>query len=159
MKKVATITPEQELFLDRKIMEEIGLEVNNGKIMDQDYGAYIQFKGKQVLAPGAYPSKNYVVFDPYNSTTLMIHLFDLFCKKYEYDTGVSIGYTYQTECGVNGSSITAVMSNQKSYTSAVYKRDTLRYMDIILQLNGDENPFSFLKQFDIPRSVVRNNRR
>lgn len=153
--KKQIITPEQELFLNKKIMEEMGLDVVDKKVIDQDFGTFVQFKGKFLSAPQFNHMRGCINFDPYNSTILMNHLFGLFAKKYEYDTGNSIQFTYQKEYGNEGSSLVVILSNQIQIESFVYKRNTLRYIDIIMKLNGDEHPEVFLKQFDIPRQPRR----
>ena len=135
---------------NRMIMEEMGLEVGDRqRIYDQDTGCKLQFDGKDLVAPGAASGREAFEFDPYNSNKLMAHMFGYYTEKlsetgeidpfnviYNVDTGKGIGHV-------------EMKNDDEIMRSKDYKREQCKYADLILQINGDEDPD--LKEFDIPK--------
>lgn len=133
------------------IMREMGLEVGPGHhIYDQDTGMEIKINGMNVMAPGYYGGHQSIEFDPHNNRKLMGHLFGYFLEKYSDETDEDIIAYYSVDNGNNGR-VECRTSNNELITSKQYLRDSLKYTDIIMQLNGETNTDE-LKKYDIPQT-------
>ena len=138
--------------LDREIntliMQEIGLEVGeNQRIYDQDSGIAIRVNGMDVVAPGSFRGRQTIEFDPHNNRKLMGCLFDYFLEKRAEETDVDVLTYYNKDQSNNAGQIECRMSDNQTVTSKSYKRDSLKYTDIIMQLNGEESVD--LSKFDV----------
>lgn len=142
---------ESERYLNELLMKEIGLDVGQRmRLIDQDTGVPLTYKGKDIVSPNALPNNNVIVFDCYNSTALMQKMFGYYTKKYEDDNGISLDRTYMSDTSDGKCTISITDSENNTITSSPYQRDTLRYMDLIMRLNGDDNPN--LEKYDIPKN-------
>lgn len=131
------------------IMREIGLEVgHNHRIYDQDTGMEIKINGMDVVAPGYYGGRQSIEFDPHNNRKLMGHLFGYFLEKHSDETDEDIIAYYNVDSGSNGR-VECRTSNNEVIKSQSYLRDSLKYTDIIMQLNG-ETDTTELKKYDVP---------
>lgn len=131
------------------IMQEIGLEVGeNNRIYDQDTGVKITINNMDVIAPGNYCDKQSIEFDPHNNRKLMSQLFGYFLDKHSEETDIDILAYYNVDDGKNGY-IECRMSNNELISSKSYQRDSLKYTDIIMRLNGETNTDE-LEKFDTP---------
>ena len=131
------------------IMREVGLEVGpGGKICDQDTGMPIRINGKEVVAPGGYVVKSAIEFDPYNNRKQMGQIFNYFINKQYEEGGKEVLTYYSKDDTPDGGKIECKLEDNTTITSAQYTRDTLKYADIIMRLNGENNPD--LSQYDIP---------
>lgn len=142
-----------DLEINNMIMREIGLEVSHDKrIIDQDTGANISFKGMDVVAPGAYCGRNAIEFDPYNNNKMMNLLFGYFLDKHSEESDVSVTTYYNVNSSdKDKAAIECRMSDMSKIRSKDYTRDSLKCTDIILQLNGNENPD--LTKYDVPKEA------
>lgn len=121
------------------IMQEIGLEVGSRqRIYDQDTGAVIKINGMDVVAPGSYCGNKAMEFDPHNNRKMMSQLFGLFLEKYSEETDIDVLIYYNVDDVDSKSKIECVLSNNEVITSKPYTRDSLKYTDIIMQLNGGD---------------------
>ena len=147
----------KDLEINNLIMQEIGLEIGIGnKIVDQDTGAALAFKGMSVIAPGTY-SHNAIEFDPHNNKKMMSNLFGYFLDKHSEESDVDVLAYYNVDAENNKSSIECKLSDQTKITSKAYTRDSLKYADIIIQLNGGTAPD--FDQYDIEKpTTVRKKR-
>lgn len=135
--------------INKIIMQEIGLTIDNHqKVVDQDTREILKFKDKNLK----YSSKNDIVitrndvpFDPIDAKNMMTSLFNHFTEKINIEDGsyVSMYYDINSE---EGTALEAVIDNNK-ITSDFYKNDALKYLDIIMKINGADT--SGLKQYDI----------
>lgn len=136
--------------INTKIMQELGLEPNRHRqLVDQDSGAAIVINGMPVMAPGYYRGKNSIEFDPYNNKRMMSQLFGHFLEKYadENDVNVSAYYNIDGKSGANR--VECKFSDNQTITSGAYVRDSLKYVDIVMQLNGDTKCEDDLRKYDI----------
>lgn len=136
------IMNEKDLKVNEMIMREIGLEVGHGnKIVDQDTGVPLTVGTSYIMAPGAYCGRQNIEFDPYNNRKLMGNLFGMYLEKYADESGIdcSTYYDVNHDKKTQASAIECRMSDNSLITSRPYIRDSLKYADIILQLNGEEN--------------------
>lgn len=141
---------ELSMKFNKMIMEEMGFEVGaHQRLYDQDNGMLLQFEGKDLVAPGTFSSRETTEFDPYNSTKLMAQMFTYYTNKLA-ESGESEEYNvlYNVDSGPNRGRMELKNDNGK-LISGIYQRDQCKYADLMLQLNGDENPD--LKEFDIPK--------
>lgn len=133
---------QKDIEINNLIMQEIGLEVGIGnRIIDQDTGNVLTFKGMNVIAPGHYGGHNSIEFDPYNNKKMMSNLFGYFLNKHseESDIDVLTYYNVDTDNG-SRSYIECKLSDNSKLTSKPYTRESLRCTDIIVQLNGGSSP-------------------
>lgn len=132
------------------IMQELGLEVGIGnRIVDQDTGGTIRFRGKDVMAPGFYNGRS-VEFDPINNGKMMNSLFDRFLETHSEQSDVYVSTFYSID---DSNCIECRMSDQTSIRSGSYDREGLKYADIIIQLNGGRS--SDLSKYDeVPKPTI-----
>lgn len=132
------------------IMQEIGLGVGPAKkIYDQDTGMILQVNGLDLVAPGYYRDKRTIEFDPYNNRKMMNYLFGHFIQKYYDETDIEMIAFYNMDGNdPNLGKIKCTMSDNSNITSREYQRDSLKYTDIIIQLNGGDS--GYLKEYDTP---------
>ena len=132
------------------IMQEIGLEVGQGnKIYDQDTGLALRINGTDVVAPGYPTTRRSTEFDPYNNRKMMNQLFGYFLEKNSDETDVEVVTFYDVPGNEpNKGSVKCKLSDNRELQSGSYMRDSLKYADIIIQLNGGEA--NTLQEFDTP---------
>jgi hypothetical protein len=132
------------------IMQELGLEVGVGnRIVDQDTGAAIRFRGKDIVAPGFFNGRS-VEFDPINNGKMVTSLFDRFLQIHSEESDIYVSTFYPID---DSKCIECRMSDQTNIRSGSYDRDGLRYTDIMIQLNGGRS--SDLKKYDeVPKPVT-----
>lgn len=142
------------LKFNKMIMEEIGLEVGARQCLyDQDTGCLVQLEGKDLVAPGASSGKEAQEFDPYNSTRMMSQIFGYYTRKLaESGEAPEYGVVYNVDCG-KGLSRVEIKNDEEKLSSKPYMRDQCKYADLILQINGDENPD--LKEFDVRKEPLK----
>ena len=141
------------------IMQELGLEVGpSQRIYDQDTGDILQINGTEIVAPGT-PINNSIKcgqpmmteFDPYNNRKMMNQLFAYFLDKISDETDQDVVTYYNIDgSSPNTGRVQCKMSDNSTITSGEYKRDSLKYTDIIIQLNGGNADDLDLKDFDTP---------
>lgn len=136
------IEKDTALKIAELFMKEIGLErhAKGINIVDQDTGVALQMSNKFLIYPGIEcPDKRMTIsFDPACSWKILNMIFSYFLKKFseENDEYVSLFYNYN---GVgNKDQIAVKLSNEKIYKSHPYYKECLRYLDIIMQLNGEK---------------------
>ena len=123
--------------INKIIMDEIGLTVDNyAMVIDQDSREYLKFKDKNIKysSRNCIPiSTNDIAFDPGSNRNMMSCLFEHFTRKIEEEgTYVSIfyerieGYKSRLEARVNGEVV----------SSSLYSNASLKYVDMIMRLNG-----------------------
>lgn len=132
------------------IMQELGLEIGIGnRIVDQDTGGAIRFKGKDVMAPGFYNGRS-IEFDPINNGKMMNSLFNRFLETHSEESDVYVSAFYSID---ESNCIECRMSDQTSIKSRSYDRESLKYADIIIQLNGGRS--SDLSKYDeVPKPTT-----
>lgn len=137
----------KDLNINNLIMREIGLEVGTcNRIIDQDTGAAMTFAGRELVAPGVYCGRNAIEFDPYNNKKMMNRLFGYFLEKHAEESDVEVMTYYNVDKGEAGA-VECKMTDNTTITSKPYVRDSLKYADIIIQLNGEPNPD--LAEYDV----------
>lgn len=134
--------------INKIIMQEIGLGVDNTqKVIDQDTRETLRFRDKNMKYSSTshvHVSKNDIIFDPTETRHLMGSLFDHFTKKIEDEEGVYVSVYYDIN-SEEGTALEIVADGDKM-TSDYYQNDVLKYLDIIMKLNGTDT--SNLKQYD-----------
>lgn len=143
--------------LDREIntiiMNEVGLEIGDDNIVrDQDNGSPIQCNERYITPPGVDGGYGTVEFDPHNNRKLMNSIFGYFLDKYSEETGIEASAFYNKRKD-NGECIECKMSDNTVITSQPYKKDSLKYTDIIIQLNGGQCGDE-LKKYDITENAT-----
>jgi hypothetical protein len=141
--------------LDKKInnllMEEMGLEEGDRRrVYDQDSGIQYQFKGKDLVSPGAKGGKTAIEFDPINNSKMMNLMFGGFVDKLEDEESIPPVASY---CTVpDGDKIRAkiLFSDKSVVQSNPYKNETVCYADLVFRLNGEEDVN--LDEYDFDRT-------
>lgn len=133
------------------IMNEMGLDIGlESRIYDQDTMRPIELNGMKVMAPGVYGGKQSVEFDPYNNRKQMSYLFSYYTKKYAEENGKEVVASYEVD-GSNGKGrIECRLDDNEIISSGAYTRDTLKYADMVMRMNGDLNPSETISKYDIP---------
>lgn len=148
---------ELSMRFNQMLMQEMGIDVGAGnRLYDQDTGAKLQYEGKDLVAPGSEFTRNAQEFDPYNSTRMMAQMFTFFTDKLASigeDTDFDV--VYMVEDGDPGIAHIEAKNDKTLIKSGSYLRDQCRYADLIMRINGDEDPN--LKDFDIPKAVQYGN--
>lgn len=144
---------ELSMKFNKMIMQEVGLEVGpRQRLYDQDTGCLVQIEGKDLVAPGAASGKEAQEFDPYNSTRMMSQIFGYFTSKLSENGEIpDYGVVYNVDCG-KGSGRVEIKNDEEKLVSKAYVRDQCKYADLILQINGDEDPD--LKEFDVKKEPL-----
>ena len=133
-----------------RIMQELGYEPNRHRqLVDQDSGSPIVINGMPVMAPGYYGGRNSIEFDPYNNKKMMNQVFGHFLEKYADENGVNVSTFYNIDSTDGTGRVECKFSDNQTITSGAYSRDSLKYVDIIMQLNGDPSGEEDLRKFDI----------
>lgn len=136
--------------VNKIIMDEIGLEVTrHGLIRDQDTGSNISINSHPLVAPNM-GGRGKLEFDPYNDRKMMVALFNHFLTKVEEDEDKSVVVYYDVNSEKeNKGRVECKMSDNTIIASKDYQRDSLKYLDIIMQMNGEKSPD--LREFDVPQ--------
>lgn len=150
-RKFRPMMNELDKEINSLIMREVGFEIGPGnKIYDQDTGMPVRINGMDVIAPGGYVNRQRSMeFDPYNNIRMMNYVFNYYIGKQSEESGSEVVTYYNKEDSIDGGKIECRMDDNSLITSNKYKRDTLKYTDIIMQLNGEDNPD--LARYDIPK--------
>jgi hypothetical protein len=133
-----------EIDLNRKILQEIGLDINDQQhVVDQDTFNLIQFNGKNIKYsinnPTVLIGKDDIKFDPINNVKLMSHLFTYHIDKIHEIDGIYYPVFYPIE-GENGKgAIEAKSDNGTVVRSNFYNNDSLKYADLIMRINGEKD--------------------
>lgn len=131
--------------LEYQLLLEMGLGVDsNFNLIDQDFGTQIFFNAKnvKVIVNGVQPQLNKrtdILFDPINNVQLMRNLFQYYIKKLETEGSVFTVY-YPVQGSTPGQAKVEIKDTQLiPYSSKYYFNECLRYIDLIMVLNEDEN--------------------
>lgn len=146
---------ELSMKFNKLMMEEMGLEVGpRQRLYDQDTGMLVQFDGKDLVAPGSASGREAQEFDPYNSTRMMAQMFSYFTDKL-VESGEADEYDviYNVDNG-NGKGHIEMKNDNNILISKDYQRDQCKYADLVLRLNGDDDPD--LAEFDISKAKQTN---
>lgn len=130
------------------IMQEIGLEIGVGnRVIDQDTGVAIQFKGRNVVAPGFTNGRNTIEFDPVNNSKMMDKFFGYFLDRQAEEGNVAVSTFYNIDDTKDKGAIECRMTDESTIKSGSYSRESLKYADIIIKLNGGRS--SDLSKYDV----------
>lgn len=133
------------------IMNEMGLDIGlESRIYDQDTMRPIEVNGMKVMAPGVYGGKQSVEFDPYNNRKQMSYLFSYYTKKFAEENGKEVIASYAVDDDNGKGKIECRLENNEIISSGSYQRDTLKYADMIMKMNGDPNPSQTIAKYDVP---------
>lgn len=141
--------------LTEKLMQEIGLEIDsNHCIVDQDNGSRLQFNGKNLkyIEDGIRTGRNDLEFNPVENSKLMNHLFSYYTNKIHQEDGRYINIYYPVECAENKGFIELKDGDNNIMRSGEYYNDSLKYADLIFQLNGEEDVD--LSEYDSKRPPI-----
>lgn len=123
------------------LLNEIGLEIVSGRLVDQD-------SRLAVLLPFS-PKFNTIqdVNNLQNNPKIMNALFMYFCDKIKVEQNIYIDVVYYKQIKNSRNLPLAVKANGKEFISKIYNSESLKYLDLICQLNGGTDVD--LSRFDI----------
>ena len=139
----------KELSLETVTMQELGLEFNDDILVDQDTRETLLMDHKYIVKKENSRRFNeipHIKFEPSN-TKLMQFLFSYYSIKLMREDDIYIDVIYYKTSKDSHKSPLAVQANNKEYVSRIYNMESLKYLDIILQLNGADSVD--LSRFDI----------
>lgn len=129
------------MTFERLLLDEIGLEFSNGILIDQDTRLPILNSGKYIR------SINNIDKD----IKLMSILFNYFIYKISEEQKVYIDVVYYKQVKNSRSLPLAIKVNGKEIISKIYVIESLKYLDLICQLNGEVDVN--LSRFDAPHDT------
>lgn len=142
-----------EADLEYNLLLELGLSVDSSHyLMDQDYGTFVFFNGKHIKAKRnniePFVNKHEVYFDPIRNVKLMRNLFQYYINKiYNLDNRYfSVFFPIYNK---NGPGALEIKNATECYRSGNYNNESLRYIDLIFKISGEEHVD--LSNFDIVR--------
>lgn len=139
-------------LLNNIIMDEIGLEVSNTYIVDQDYGNLINFNGKNLRYFGGETevelNRGDLIFDVTNLKVISM-LFAFYLNKLHNLEGRYFKIFYPV-VEKDGSGSLKVLSNEEEISSDTFYCEYLRYIDMILKISGS---YIDIHKFDDPTCV------
>lgn len=125
------IIPEDMTF-GQLLLDEIGLEIHFDKIIDQDTRKVVD-----------------IPFMPYQTVLTIKHidsliknpkavnaLFNYFLQKIMIEQNIYIDVVYYKQLKNSRNLPLAIKANGKEFISRIYNNESLRYLDLICQLNG-----------------------
>lgn len=141
--------------INKVIMQEIGLTIDSSfRVIDQDTRQPIMVNDKvlKYSSNHAVPVRNQEqLFDPIQQRNQMNVLFDYFIGKMESE-GTPVDLYYDIHDG----SAMEVKSSENTLVSADYNIEQLKYVDIMMQLNGSSA--DDVKKHDAKNKPVRTTR-
>lgn len=142
--------------VNKRIMNEIGLEPGDNRyLVDQDTGDVLKFNGKFILPIEDHCARDAIPFDPVNNVKLMNRLFAYYAQKQENEGEEPIHAFYPVPCETDPKKgYIEVKDESNNITrSKAYNSDSLKYADVLCQLNGDNNVD--FTMYDMERPIVR----
>lgn len=132
------------------MMDELGLYADaSGVVCDQDNDAPISINGKTLIYPAnpevTINKRSDMLFDPLNNPSLGKHLFGFFAE-YRAEQRIDSFYTMPGIDIKDKGIIRAEADDAVVAESGNYYNDSVRYCDLIMRMNGDDNPD--LNRFD-----------
>lgn len=136
------------------VMDEIGLYADpNGRVVDQQTDTALQIKGKNLKFPideSVKIGRNEIEFDPLNNQTLANSLFGFYLSNRFNEDGSKYISSYATvaDNANKAKGTLEVKVGPEVMVSGEYYRDSVKYVDMIMRMNGDSN--ANLNRFDMP---------
>ncbi len=130
------IIPENMSF-EQLVLDEIGLEFSqDGYLIDQDTRQPLLYLSQPVVRRDVI-RRNCHRFDPLNNPKFMNFLFSYFSNKLRMEQDICINVVYYKVIQNSRNSPLAIKANEnKEYVSRIYSSETIKYLDLICQLNG-----------------------
>ena len=135
---------EKMLKFGELMMDELGLYADpSGLVCDQETDAPVSINGKQLVYPAnpevTINKRSDMLFDPLSNPSLSKHLFGFYAE-HRSDEDIESFYG-MPGVDIKDKGIIRVQSNDKVIAeSGNYYNDSVRYCDLIMRMNGDDNP-------------------
>lgn len=128
--------------LNKDIITEIGVDLNNKLLIDQDTQEPLIFNGKKLVLVDEESKleKGETPFDPINNRKLMTSLLSYNnAKLVEEGSAAPISIFYQLDPDKDGKSAIEVRDEENNkFTSRLYYNDSLKVADILFKMNNDD---------------------
>jgi hypothetical protein len=130
------------------LMQEMGLEVKDNNIIDQDNGTQLKFKDRPIKFENA--RRDEVQFDPLTNPPMMNALFNYYLDKLDGEGRyVSTYHKSVEDRGEKG--YVELKENKEEETRTIrsgnYHSDSVKYADLILKLNESKDDLN-LETYD-----------
>ncbi len=129
-------------LVNKMIMDEIGLEIGpEDLIIDQDFTQLLTVSGKNLKFMRNNKTrheKNIIEFNPSENVKVMVHLFSYYLNKKNLEDGTYFPI-YFPVLGSDGKTSALEIKGDIIIKSKYYKNESLKYLDIIMHINGEEN--------------------
>lgn len=133
MKNIINKEALEEAF-KAEVLQQLGLEIDiNGYIIEQDSEMKLYVKGKPITNIS---SRYSLGFDPLSNGHLMSFLFSYYLSKLQSEEDRYITMFYSSSKERNGKGYMAVQEQGELIKSRVYNNDSIKYLDLLYQLNG-----------------------
>lgn len=154
MKKMTNKQKEQQAEFGALMIDELGFYTDMyGRVIDQENDSVVSNRGRvlRYLPDGnQYVGKNEMLFDPLNNQMLANSLFSYYINN-RYSGYVSMFNTVASDNGKG--TVNVHVDNDQVLQSGEYYIDSLKYADMIMRMNGNDNPD--LSAFDDPNRQKR----
>lgn len=122
-----------DISFEQLLLDEIGLQIYDGKILDQDTMEYLSNHGHNMTYQDI--TNIYI----HKDVKSMNALFMYFCNKISKEQNIYVDVVYYKQVKNSRNSPLAVRANGKELISKIYENESLKYLDLICQLNGAED--------------------
>lgn len=133
--------------LNYQLMCEIGLEVDQEmRVVDQDLGNVIMFKGKTLKANigglrQPFIGRNDILFDPVNNYKIMTTIFAYYVQKLTNMEGRYFNIFYPVQLQ-SGKTYAEIKEDMKVIRSGAYFNPCIAFIDLVFRLNNEEYDLS-----------------
>lgn len=126
------------------LLNEIGIEPDFNGFKDQDNGIHVQ------MPSSVLPNRILTMYDIdawQRNPKIISFLFNYFTNKLMNEQNIYIDVVYYKQVKNSRNLPLAVKANGKEFISKIYNNESLKYLDLICQLNGNSDVD--LSRFDI----------
>lgn len=141
------MTIPDNMSFEQLVLDEIGLEFTpDNRLIDQDTRQLLLYQSQPIVKNPSH--RNYHRFDPLTNPKFMSFLFAYFSNKLKIEQNICVNVVYYKVIKNSRNSPLAIkVDGGREYVSRIYSLETLKYLDLICQLNGGMNVD--LSQYDI----------
>lgn len=123
------------------VMQELGLETTpDGKCYDPETGTVLSYKDKPLkfANENTFVRKGEALFDPLSNPNMMNQLFSYYTTRLNEEDGRYIELYYQDSGSKDSSKgVIKCREGQTIHSSGEFYNDSVKYADLIAELNGD----------------------
>lgn len=131
------------------------LETRNNIVIDSLTNQPLSCNGKFICYPkDTIQDKTIIPFDPFNNPRLMQFLFSIYMRNIQR-RGTPVLAFFLTPIDVSGYGTAVCRSNNKDISSNLFINEPLRYIDLILLMEGNPSRYSVNEELDKYFSFIK----